>query len=53
MCIECAKKVTEILDKMEEGGQFRNLSDDEKEHERMMLGMRLRADMDCPNQLNR
>ncbi len=48
MCIECSKKVVEILDKMEAGGAFNRLDDEEKESERMTLGMRLRADMDCP-----
>lgn len=48
MCVECAKRVTEILDKVEEKGEFSGLSDEDKEQERMMLGMRLRGNMRCP-----
>ena len=48
MCQICAKKVVDILDKIEKGGQFRGLSEDDKEQERMMLGMRIRSNMDCP-----
>lgn len=48
MCVECAKSVVILLNKMEAGGAFNRLSDDEKEQERKTLGMRLREDMDCP-----
>ena len=48
MCIECAKRVVNILDKMEKGGTFDRLSDEEREQERMTMGMRLRAEMGCP-----
>jgi hypothetical protein len=48
MCEQCAKKVVGILDQMEEGGEFKGLSVDEKEIERQTMGMRLRGDMRCP-----
>lgn len=51
MCIECAKKVVEILDEMEKGGEFEGLNGGEKETERQVLGMRLRADMECPKKI--
>jgi hypothetical protein len=48
MCNECAKKVTEILDEMERNGEFSNLSQEEKEYERMALGLRIRSNVPCP-----
>lgn len=55
MCQECAKKVLEILEQMEEGGEFDGLNDDNKEVQRQVMGLRLRADMKCPeaNQVDR
>lgn len=49
MCEECAKEVIEILDKMEADGRFHGLTEDEKEKERTLLGMRMRRDTNCPN----
>ena len=39
---ETAKRVIEILNAMEAGGEFDGMSEDEKAVERQMLGMRLR-----------
>ena len=41
-----AKQVTEILDKMEAGGEFDGLSEDDAAGERQLRGMQLRADME-------
>lgn len=43
---EKAKKVVEILDDMEKKGEFDGLTMEEKEIERQLLGMRVRADME-------
>lgn len=43
---EKAKRVLEILDEVEAGGEFDGLSADEKEIARQSIGMRLRADME-------
>ena len=48
MCNECAKKVTEILDEMERNGEFSNLSQEEKDYERMSIGLRIRSNIPCP-----
>ncbi|GAG07207.1 unnamed protein product, partial [marine sediment metagenome] len=54
MCVECAKKVTNILDQMEKGGEWKGLSEDEKEVERQTMGLRIRAGIDCsPDWANR
>lgn len=50
MCVECAKKVTDLLDQMEKGGEWRGLSDDEKEIERQTMGLRIRAGIECPKE---
>ena len=42
---EKAKRVIEILDQMEAGGEFDGLSADEKATARQTLGLRLRGDM--------
>ena len=42
---EKARRVIEILDQMEAGGEFDGLSADEKATARQSMGMRLRADM--------
>ena len=48
MCVECAKKVVDLLDQMEKGGEWKGLSEDEKEVERQTMGMRIRAGIKCP-----
>lgn len=48
MCDECATKVLDILDKMEQGGEFDGLTPEQKEQERTLMGNRLRFDMVCP-----
>lgn len=40
-----AKKVIEILDQMEKEVEFDNLTDDEKEVQRQIMGMRIKADL--------
>lgn len=50
MCTECARKVVELLDEMEKGGEFDGLSDDEREVARQTMGIRLRAEMTCPTE---
>lgn len=41
-----AKRVSEILDKMEADGEFDGLSEDDAAGERQLRGMQLRADME-------
>jgi len=48
MCEVCAKRVLQILEKMEKEGEFDGLTEEEKQVEKQMLGMRLRAEMKCP-----
>lgn len=47
MCVECAKKVLDILSEMEKGGEFDGLNDDERDTQRQIMGIRLRADIKC------
>jgi hypothetical protein len=49
MCIQCAKKVLQILDEMEKKGDFEGLTKEEKEYERMEIGLRIRSNMPCPS----
>jgi hypothetical protein len=51
MCKKCAKQVLTVLDEMEEGGEFKGLSKDEKETQRQLMGIRLRADIRCPENI--
>lgn len=48
MCLKCTEKVVNILDQMESDGEFDGLGDEEKDISRMMLGRRIRANLDCP-----
>lgn len=50
MCLQCAVKILTILDEMEQKGDFRGLTAEQIHGERLSLGMRLRADMSCPEQ---
>jgi hypothetical protein len=52
MCEVCAKNIVSLLDIMEKDGEFEGLTDEEKEVERMALGMRLRANMKCSKNEN-
>lgn len=48
MCINCAKEVRKILDEMDENGEWEGLSNEEKDVQRQLLGMRIRKDIICP-----
>lgn len=48
MCVKCAKRVIQALDNAEAQGAFDNLTRDEKETERQLLGMKIRAEITCP-----
>ena len=50
MCQECGKKVLEILEQMERGGEFDGLNDDDREVERQIMGLRLRSGIKCPKE---
>lgn len=51
MCVECAKKVRNLLDEMEKGGEFEGLNNEEKDIQRQLLGIRIRADIECPKKI--
>jgi hypothetical protein len=51
MCEKCAKHVVTILDEMEKGREFEGLNKDEKETQRQLMGIRLRADIRCPKKI--
>lgn len=44
--IKKSKRVVEILDQMEKEGEFDGLTDDEKEVQRQIIGMRMRSELE-------
>jgi len=50
MCNKCAEKVLKALENLEKAGYFKGLSPEEKELERHILGMRIRASLKCPEE---
>ncbi len=44
--VERTKEVVEMLNEMEQAGEFQGLTPEEKEVQRQMLGMRIRANME-------
>jgi len=47
MCQECAKKVLDILEAMERDGEFSS-EPEEREHNRQVMGIRIRGTLTCP-----